>query len=259
MAARCVASRQPGPASCVHLDVKKQAKIPPGGGQITCKVRGRHPRRRSGGPFDAPGGGGYAFVHSAIDAYSRLASWSEVHDDERAATAIAFLEPVFCLLWHRDRATPQWQVLHRQGLRCRLGLGCRDRPHPHQALLPSDQTEKSERSSDAAQRMGLTVPGPRSQRRLGPEPSTSGSTCTTITGTTRPSEARPSAVSTTWLVRTPRSVVGNRLCQREGGPSGGVHHGAVLGEVVSVSAIATPPALISVVRSRRPATVRTSS
>ena len=39
--------------------------------------------------------GGYAYIHSAVDAYSRLA-YSEVHENEQAVTAIAF--------WRRARA-----------------------------------------------------------------------------------------------------------------------------------------------------------
>jgi transposase InsO family protein len=76
------------PGELVHMDVKKQAKIPPGGGH---KVRGRAAARPG---KDRQGRVGYAFVHSAIDAHSRLA-YSEVHDDERAATAISF--------WRRAR------------------------------------------------------------------------------------------------------------------------------------------------------------
>ena len=77
------------PGELVHVDVKKQAKIPPGGGWRV-NGRGRRPHNgRAGRPRL-----GYAFVHSAIDAHSRLA-YSEIHDDERAATAIAF--------WRRAR------------------------------------------------------------------------------------------------------------------------------------------------------------
>lgn len=77
------------PGELVHVDVKKQAKIPPGGGW---RVNGQSKRPRNG-----EGGRprlGYAFIHSAIDAHSRLA-YSEVHADERATTAIAF--------WRRAR------------------------------------------------------------------------------------------------------------------------------------------------------------
>jgi transposase InsO family protein len=81
------------PGELVHVDVKKQAKIPPGGGW---RMSGKGPAGR--GLRNGQGGRprlGYAYVHSAVDAYSRLA-YSEVHADERATTAIAF--------WHRARA-----------------------------------------------------------------------------------------------------------------------------------------------------------
>jgi transposase InsO family protein len=78
------------PGELVHIDVKKQAKIPPGGGW---RVHGRGSqedldRRRRNRV-------GYAYVHSAVDAHTRLA-YSEVHENEQATTAIAF--------WRRARA-----------------------------------------------------------------------------------------------------------------------------------------------------------
>ena len=76
------------PGELVHIDVKKQAKIPKGGGW-KIHGRGRAPDRRSSR------GIGYAFIHSAIDAHSRLA-YSEVHDNEQALTNLAF--------WRRARA-----------------------------------------------------------------------------------------------------------------------------------------------------------
>jgi transposase InsO family protein len=74
------------PGELVHLDVKKLAKIPPGGGwRVNGKASDRHHKTRVG----------YAFVHSAIDAHSRLA-YSEIHSDEQGATALGF--------WLRARA-----------------------------------------------------------------------------------------------------------------------------------------------------------
>jgi transposase InsO family protein len=72
------------PGELVHMDVKKQAKIPKGGGwRVNGKAK--HPRNgRAGRPRL-----GYAFIHSAIDAHSRLA-YSEIHPDEKATTAIGF-------------------------------------------------------------------------------------------------------------------------------------------------------------------------
>ena len=78
------------PGELVHMDVKKQAQIPKGGGW---RVNGksRHPRNgHSGRPRL-----GYAHIHSAIDAYSRLA-YSEVHYDEKSVTNIGF--------WRRAKA-----------------------------------------------------------------------------------------------------------------------------------------------------------
>ena len=75
------------PGELIHMDIKKQAKIPPGGGwrvhgrEVS---RGQHHRTKVG----------YSFIHSAIDAHSRLA-YSEAHANEQAVTMIAF--------WHRAR------------------------------------------------------------------------------------------------------------------------------------------------------------
>jgi transposase InsO family protein len=70
------------PGQLVHVDVKKLGRIPDGGGW---RVRGRgydgeHARSRRPG---------YAFLHSAVDAYSRVA-YTEVLDDERGRTAADF-------------------------------------------------------------------------------------------------------------------------------------------------------------------------
>jgi transposase InsO family protein len=69
------------PGELVHIDVKKLAKIPPGGGW---RVHGRGRDGASG-----HGRHGYVFVHSAIDAYSRLA-YSEIHANEQGPTAVGF-------------------------------------------------------------------------------------------------------------------------------------------------------------------------
>src|SRR5215217_1893248 len=75
---RMVASR---PGELIHLDVKKLSRIPPGGGW---RVRGR-----SGATHHRRHMVGYGYVHSAVDAYSRLA-YSEVLADEQATTAATF-------------------------------------------------------------------------------------------------------------------------------------------------------------------------
>ena len=74
------------PGELVHVDIKKLGRIPKGGGW---RAHGRgqatdHKRTMVG----------YAYVHSAVDGYSRLA-YSEVLDDEHGSTAAAF--------WRRAR------------------------------------------------------------------------------------------------------------------------------------------------------------
>lgn len=71
------------PGELVHVDVKKLGRIPPGGGW---RAHGRanvvhHNKTKMG----------YDFIHSAIDAHSRLA-YSEVHADERGPTCAGFWE-----------------------------------------------------------------------------------------------------------------------------------------------------------------------
>jgi transposase InsO family protein len=68
----------------VHIDVKKLARIPPGGGH---KKLGREARTGS----VAHRGLGYTHIHTAIDAYSRLA-YSEFAGPENTANCVAFLD-----------------------------------------------------------------------------------------------------------------------------------------------------------------------
>lgn len=69
------------PGELVHVDIKKQGRIPEGGGH---RALGR-----AAGNRDRQRGVGYAFVHNAIDDHSRLA-YSEILEDERKETAAAF-------------------------------------------------------------------------------------------------------------------------------------------------------------------------
>ena len=87
------------PGELVHVDVKKLGKIPPGGGH---KVRGRAATR--------PGKKrvGYAYVHTAIDDYSRLA-YTEVLADEQGRTAAGFWRRAEA--WFRARGVVVERVL----------------------------------------------------------------------------------------------------------------------------------------------------
>ncbi len=70
------------PGELVHIDVKKLARIPPGGGH---RARGRAATKNKSH------GIGYAHIHTAIDAYSRLA-YSEFAGPENKANCVAFLD-----------------------------------------------------------------------------------------------------------------------------------------------------------------------
>jgi transposase InsO family protein len=70
------------PGELVHVDVKKLARIPDGGGH---RVYGRELRPPTGRT-----GGGYEYVHACVDDHSRMA-YAEILPDEKGATCGAFL------------------------------------------------------------------------------------------------------------------------------------------------------------------------
>ncbi len=83
------------PGELVHVDIKKLGRIPDGGGwRALGKARGR---RNSGRYRYRVGGGhrrstlGYGHLHAAVDDHTRLA-YVEVLDDEKATTAIGFMQ-----------------------------------------------------------------------------------------------------------------------------------------------------------------------
>ena len=72
------------PGELVHMDVKKLARIPDGGGWRA------HGRAAGSTSRDRATRVGYDYVHSRVDDHSRLA-YSEVLTDERGTTCAAFL------------------------------------------------------------------------------------------------------------------------------------------------------------------------
>jgi transposase InsO family protein len=82
------------PGELVHVDIKKQGRIPDGGGWRT-HGRGSAQDRRAGVARDraarrgAPASRGYSFLHHAVDDHTRLA-YSEILGDEKKETAAAF-------------------------------------------------------------------------------------------------------------------------------------------------------------------------
>ena len=74
------------PGDLVHIDVKKLGRIPDGGGH---RAVGRAKGWSNRGHRKDQSRPGYAFIHTAIDDYSRLA-YSEILTDERQETAAGF-------------------------------------------------------------------------------------------------------------------------------------------------------------------------
>ena len=75
------------PGERMHVDVKKLARIPAGGGH---RMLGRQAGRANHYRVDRRRRGGTDFIHSMVDAYSRVA-YSEILPDERGRTCADFL------------------------------------------------------------------------------------------------------------------------------------------------------------------------
>jgi transposase InsO family protein len=88
------------PGDLVHVDIKKQGRVPDGGGWRV-HGRGSTQDRAAGSARDkearrgAVSSRGYCYLHHAVDDHTRLA-YSEILNDERKETAAAF--------WQRARA-----------------------------------------------------------------------------------------------------------------------------------------------------------
>jgi transposase InsO family protein len=89
----------------VHIDVKKLARIPKGGGH---KKLGREARTGS----IVKRGLGYTHIHTAIDAYSRLA-YSEFAGTENKANCLAFLRRA--VIWFNARGITIERILTDNG------------------------------------------------------------------------------------------------------------------------------------------------
>lgn len=82
------------PGQLVHVDIKKQGRIPDGGGwrahgRGSAQGRAASATRDRAARAGAKGSRGYQYLHHAVDDHSRLA-YSEVLDDERKETAAGF-------------------------------------------------------------------------------------------------------------------------------------------------------------------------
>lgn len=115
------------PGELIHVDVKKIAAIPPGGGW---RLHGRGNDATKG-----HGGAGYRYIHTALDDRTRLV-YSEVLDDERALTAAKF--------W--TRAAGWFAAI---GIRCERVItdngSCYRSGHWHRACAATGTTVKKTR------------------------------------------------------------------------------------------------------------------
>jgi transposase InsO family protein len=78
------------PGELIHIDVKKLGRIQEGAGKRVTGIKRNPRRRRRDGDGHDRNIIGWEYVHVAIDDATRLA-YVEVLDDEKAATAVAFL------------------------------------------------------------------------------------------------------------------------------------------------------------------------
>lgn len=90
----------------VHIDVKKLARVPPGGGhrKLGVTTESRRTQRRNRG--------GYTHIHTAIDAYSRLA-YSEFAGTENTTNCVAFLDRA--VAWFADQGITIERILTDNG------------------------------------------------------------------------------------------------------------------------------------------------
>jgi transposase InsO family protein len=91
------------PGELVHIDVKKLARVPDGGGHKKLGRSTETKRHR---------GGGYTHIHTAIDAYSRLA-YSEFAGTETTSNCVAFLERA--VAWFADQGITIERLLTDNG------------------------------------------------------------------------------------------------------------------------------------------------
>jgi transposase InsO family protein len=117
------------PGELIHVDVKKLAAIPDGGGWRT------HGRGAANG-LGRHSGAGYRYIHTAIDDRTRLA-YSEILNDEQALTAAGFLARA--VLWFSLRGVTIEEVLTDNGACYRSRLwraACAERSITHRRTRP---------------------------------------------------------------------------------------------------------------------------
>lgn len=167
----------------VHIDVKKVGRIPDGGGW-RAHGRGTDQAKAADRSKRSTKRGGYVYLHSAIDGYSRLA-YTEALPDEKAATAVAFMHRARAWftahgIAHIERIVTDNGACYRAEAFTRALLGSR-----HQRITPYTPRHngKMERYNRIISEEFLTpVPGP--QKTNAAKRSKSGTSITTTTDLT---------------------------------------------------------------------------
>jgi transposase InsO family protein len=93
--AKPVRYEKDNPGDLVHVDIKKQGRIPQGGGWRThgrgsAQAKKTDAARGHAARTGAPASRGYRYLHHAVDDHSRVA-YSEILDDEKKETAAGFM------------------------------------------------------------------------------------------------------------------------------------------------------------------------
>ncbi len=210
------ATKRGRPGDLIHVDIKKQGRIPDGGGH---RMLGRTVGNRN----NKKKGRGYAFLHHAVDDHSRLA-YSEILDDERKETASAF--------WVRANAffagagITVREVLTDNGscYRSRASRQLSDPDIKHRFTKPyRPQTNGRSNASTAPSPRNGPTPRPTPATKPDQRPTTPGSITTITTDPTPASAAtHPQTVFTTSRGRTaspprPSRRAGGR-CAPHAGP-----------------------------------------
>lgn len=99
------------PGELIHVDVKKLAGIPDGGGWRS--------RGRGHDGYHGHSGAGYRYIHSAIDDRTRIV-YSEIHSDEKAITAAGFWTRAAA--WYQAIGITPQRVITDNGSCYRSGL-----------------------------------------------------------------------------------------------------------------------------------------
>ena len=133
----------------VHIDVKKLARIPAGGGHRMLGLIAGKPHQRAGA--------GYTHIHSAIDAYSRLA-YSEFAGPENTASVWRFSIGRSSVLpatpSPSSGSSPTTATVTAASVGTHLPPP-RHHQHPHQALPPGHQRQGRALQPHPLRRMGL--------------------------------------------------------------------------------------------------------